>query len=775
MVFAAPSVFKLFSNVSLSCGVYAVERTFRKKTTDLAGLRHYYEEEIKMKRQMALSVIILCLLSGIAFADGFIVIPEPPRGRPFIPLSIKYHHVEVEIDNQVATTKVDQVFINENDRDLEGIYIFPIPEGASISDFAMYVDGERVSSEVLEKKKARKIYEDIVRRMKDPALLEYMGRGAFKASVYPIPARGEKRIQLEYSEMLKYDSGLCKYVYPLNTEKFSAKPISSVSVSVKLKSKKAIKTVYSPSHEVDIHREDDHNAKLGYEASNVKPDQDLVVYYTVSDKYFGLNLLTHREEDEDGFFLLLIAPKYEIDSDEVIEKDIIFVLDKSGSMKGEKIQQAKGALKFCINSLNKGDRFGIISFSTDVEELDSSLLKATEKNVKKALKFIDDLTAKGGTNINDALQTALKKEPDRERPRMVAFLTDGLPTVGERNVEAILKNAEKARTDSARLFTFGVGYDVNTHFLDKLADNSGGAPQYVEPSEDIEVAVSLFYNKISEPVLSDLELDTGGIKVKEVYPRSLPDLFKGSQLVVMGRYDGKGETDISLEGHISGKTHIYKNKADFLGKSSANNFIPRLWAQRKVGYLLDEIRSHGEDDELKDEIIHLSKKYGIITPYTSFLVLPDAEAEAVPVAMRGAARRDAFDKASTSLKMEEGRQAVSASKSLARLKEAKAAPAPMVTSKPQSADHSFGIVGGAVRSAQTRYAEVKYIGKKTFFLKNGFWTDSEYETEMKTTKIIYGSDEYFRLLSGKPELGKYLALSKKIIVCYKDKCYKIEE
>jgi uncharacterized protein YegL len=712
-----------------------------------------------MRREIIISAILSLLIAGTAWADGFIVVPPPPRGRPFIPLSIKYHHVDVDINNQVAVTKVDQVFINENNQELEGIYIFPIPEGASISEFAMYVDGERITAEVLERKEARKIYEDIVRRMRDPALLEYMDRGAFKASVYPIPARGEKRIQLEYSEVLKYDSGLCKYVYPLNTEKFSAKPLNSVSVSVKIRSKKDIKTVYSPSHDVDVHREDDNNAKLGYEASNVKPDRDLVVYYTVSDEDFGLNLLAHREEDEDGFFILLVAPKYEVSKDDVIEKDIIFVLDKSGSMKGEKIEQAKGALKFCVNSLNEGDRFGIIVFSTDVEEFDSSLLKAEKANVEKAVKFIEGIDSKGGTNIDGALQTALKKESASGRPQIMVFLTDGLPTVGERNVDTILKNVEKARTDSVRAFTFGVGYDVNTHFLDKLAQNNGGAPQYVEPSEDIEVAVSS----------SDLGLDTGSVKVKEVYPKKLPDLFRGSQLVVLGRYEGSGGTNIKLEGQIQGKKRDYENEADFPRRTSENSFIPRLWAQRKVGYLLDEVRLRGENDELKDEIIRLSKKYGIITPYTSFLVLPDEEIERVPVTMRPQARREAFDyHAGVPLEAESGEKAFAASRTLSRLKEAKAAPEATTVAR---IGGSSGMAGAGIRDI----AEYKYVDKKTFFLRDGFWTDSEYEPEMKITKVAYGSDEYFDLLSREPEMGKYLALGKKVIVCYKGKCYKVEE
>ncbi|MDQ1318304.1 MAG: Ca-activated chloride channel, partial [Candidatus Poribacteria bacterium] len=383
-----------------------------------------------MKSRIALSIILSLLIAGIACADGFIIIPKPPQERTFIPLSIKYHHVEVTIKDQVTTTKVDQVFLNENNMDLEGIYIFPLPIEASISNFLMYVDGKPVKGEILEKSKARQIYDDIVRQMRDPALLEYIDRGAFRVSIYPIQARGEKRIQLEYSEVLKYDSGLCKYVYPLNTEKFSAKPIPSVTVSVDIKSGKPIKSVYSPSHEIDIRRQSDNAVKLSYEASNVKPDKDFVMYYTVSDKEFGLNLLSYKESsDEDGFFMLLVAPKYETTSEDVIEKDVIFVLDKSGSMQGDKIDQAKNALKFCIKSLKDKDRFGIIVFSTDVDELDNSLLTATKANVDKAERFIDKLEATGGTDINDALLLALKKQPDPNRPKIIVFLTDGLPTV----------------------------------------------------------------------------------------------------------------------------------------------------------------------------------------------------------------------------------------------------------------------------------------------------------------------------------------------------------
>ncbi len=713
-----------------------------------------------MNRKTISLIILSFIIVGIAHADGFIIIPRPPQERTFIPLSIKYHHVETEINNQVTTTKVDQVFLNENNQDLEGIYIFPLPKDASISNFVMFVDGKPVKGEILDKEKARNIYDDIVRKMKDPAILEYIDRGAFRVSIYPIPARGEKRIQLEYSEVLKYDMGLCKYVYPLNTEKFSAKPISSVTVSVKIKSDNPIKSVYSPSHGININRKNDNEIKLSYEASYVKPDKDFELYYTVSDKDFGLNMLSYREKGEDGFFMLLIAPKYETTGDDVIEKDLIFVLDKSGSMQGEKIEQAKNALKFCIKSLKEKDRFSIISFSTDVDELDKALIPASKANIDKAEKYINKIEAVGGTNIDEALQTALKKQPNANRPMMILFLTDGLPTVGEKDINKILKNVDKSKSKNLRIFAFGVGNDVNTHFLDNLAEENGGVSQYVKPSEDIEVSVSSLYIKISEPMLSNLKIRSGSVKIKEIYPKSIPDIFKGSQLVVLGQYEGSGLTEITLDGDVRGKNQSIVNKALFADKNTNNDFIPRLWAQRKVGYLLGEMRTSGENNEIKDEIIRLSKKYGIITPYTSFLVLPEEEASGLPAVARDRVRREALTKSSVNVRADKGADAVDASKNLGEMKYSSA---PMTSARPK------------MRNGGEESVEIKYLGIKTFALKKGVWTDIEYEQDMKVIEIKYGSDEYYDLLAMSSELGKYLALGKNIIICYEGKCYKIKE
>ena len=351
---------------------------------------------------------------------------------------------------------------------------------------------------------------------------------------------------------------------------------------MEVESKRAIKSIYSPSHALEILRKGDYHAEISYEGANVKTKRDFVCYYSLSDKDFGLDVIAHRtDEDEDGYFLLLIAPKYETKKSEIIDKDFIFVLDRSGSMRGEKLKQAKEAVRFCVDNLNDGDRFNIIPFSTEVEPFADELVDV-EAEREKALAFIDEIQSLGGTNINEALLTALKEKPDPKRPRIIIFLTDGQPTVGETEVAKIIKSTTKANDGNARLFVFGVGYDVNTQLLDKLAEQNRGTRQYVEPKEDLEVAVSSFFAKVSKPVLVNLELDVGKITTKDLYPKKLSDLFRGAQLTVLGRYKEHGNTKMKLTGEVDGVKHEFSHKVSFAKRERDHEFLPRLWAQRKV-------------------------------------------------------------------------------------------------------------------------------------------------------------------------------------------------
>ncbi|MCJ7509986.1 MAG: VWA domain-containing protein, partial [Dehalococcoidia bacterium] len=577
-----------------------------------------------MRRTAVFAAVLgaLLLFTQSAWADG-IVIPDPPEPIPpdqiVVPfLPIKYHRVEVEIDNQVAQVKIDQAFLNEADFALEGTYIFPLPEDAAISDFAMYVDGERLEGRILDKEEARAIYEDIVRRRQDPALLEYVGRNMFQAQVFPIPAHSERRIQIAYTQVLSQDGGLVRFVYPLNTEKFSPRPLEEVTISVDVRSQAPIKAVYSPSHDIAISRQSETQVTASYEASDVTPSTDFELFYSVSSEDIGASLTTYRQEGEDGFFLLLVAPKTDFSQQDVVAKDVMVVVDVSGSMAGEKLDQVQEAVQFILDRLNPDDRFNILAFSTSIDLYAPNLQSASR--AEDAGDFVRGLRAGGGTNINEALLEALDNLPG-ERPEIIIFLTDGQPTVGIQEAGPIIANVRDAAGSTVRLFAFGVGDDVNTVLLDSIAQENRGASDYVRPGEDIGQTVSVFYEKVSTPVLTDISLDLGDINVLDVYPQPLPDLFAGSQLVVVGRYRGEGTVTLGLSGAVNGEEQTFSYAGQvFPAESEEMDFLPRLWATRKIGYLLNQIRLYGTEQELVDEIVDLSLRYGVMTPYTSFLV-----------------------------------------------------------------------------------------------------------------------------------------------------------
>ena len=571
-----------------------------------------------MKRAMLWGVLLVLALPGAVGATGMLIPTEP--GLP--PLAIKHQRVNIEIKDQVATTKLEQVFQNSVDRDLEATYIFPLPANASIQDFAMYIGGKRMSGELVEKDKARQVYEEIVRRMKDPGILEYLGNNLFRIRVYPVPRMGTQKIELAYSEVLKMDGGVCKYVYPLKTSGTAAQTLEDFSVALNLESKTPIKTVLSPSHNIGISKKSDHTAIVGFEQNRSILDRDFVLYYTVSEKEFGINLVTHRVGADDGYFMLMISPGVDIGQDKVLPKDVCFVVDTSGSMAdGNKIEQAKNALLYCVKNLGPQDTFNIIRFSTDVDRMSNDNLPATKENIEKAIAFIGGFRAAGGTNIQEALAQALSAKGQEGRPYNIVFLTDGQPTVGNTDMGAIVASVKDNNPRKARVFVFGVGYDVNTHLLDQIAEVSGGDPAYVRPDENIEMSVSSFSDKIRFPVMANPQLDFGKVEIRDAYPKRLPDIFKGSQVVLFGRYRSSGPSAIRLTGDVGGVRKEVVYEGTFAETNADNEFIKRLWATRKVGYLLDEIRLRGENPELKNEVIRLSKEYNIQTPYTSYLVL----------------------------------------------------------------------------------------------------------------------------------------------------------
>lgn len=740
-------------------------------------------------RQGMISIAIVVLLSILSSvesrADGFIVVHPPrPQIRP-TPLAVKYHHVDVTIQDQAAVTTIDQVFFNPNNMRLEGTYIFPLPEGAIVSDMSMWIDGNEMKGELLPRDKANQIYTDIVRQMKDPAILEYMGERMFRMRIFPIEPRSEKRVKIKYAETLPVDGGLETYRYPLSTEKFSSAPLNDVTIHVKITSAVPLKTIFSPSHEVDVVRKGDHGAEVGYEAKNVKPDKDFLLYMTLSDERFGANLVTFKETTQDGYFALFVAPRHDIKDTEIIRKDVVFVIDTSGSMKAPakkpwKIDQAKAALKFCVNSLNEGDRFNIVSFATDARGFRKQLQPVNDDTRTEAARFVDAMEARGGTNIHDALRLGLgMQEGDSDRPFIVVFLTDGQPTVGElQDAKDLVAFARKNASSSTRLFVFGVGYEVNTHLLDKLALDIKGDRMYISPDENIELKVSGFYDKISYPVLSDVRVFFDGVETYDIFPTSVPDLFRGSQLILYGRYSGSGHSAIRLEGKVKGKPTKLVYEAAFPKKELEHEHIPRLWATSKIGYLLDQLRLKGinvtsgqkpvgADKEILDEIVALATEFGIVTPYTALLVLEDSKRLAGPAGptvrrLKSLAGRSEVSgelkEADEGLSTPTGRGAFRASKEAERL---------------SKGHYSFGDSKDAFSKAINRAETFKQVGKKTFVLENGVWYDSIFKEGETTTKITFLSDEYFELLNKHPRLARYLSVGARVVVRLEGTVYEI--
>lgn len=697
-----------------------------------------------LKRFLEFSLVLAVFLgASTAFADGLIV-PVPPPGMPMPPpLSIKYHRVNVSIDNQMARTDVDQVFRNNSGRELEGTYIFPIPDGAAINDFAMYVGGEKIAARLLDRESALKIYEDIVRQQRDPALLEYAGRAMFKARVYPIPGLGEKRVGLVYDELVKNDAGLCTYRYTLNTEKFSADPLEDVSVKVTLTSRVPILSIYSPTHEIQVKRKSPTRAVVTYQEKNVKPDKDFILYYKLSEKQVDVSLLTYKEKGEDGYFLLLLSPNTSGVENKTVGKDIIFVFDRSGSMSGRKIEQAVSSLIFCLNSLNEGDRFGLVTFNDVVENFSTGLVAASRKNIMEAREFVQAMSATGGTYIDGALTRALRMVEDDSRPKMVLFLTDGLPTVGITDVNEILERAEELNSGRARTFAFGVGYDVNTRLLDRLASENRGSCEYVRPTEDIEVKVSSLYSKVMNPILTDIALDFRGVSVSSMYPRELPDVFKGSQLVVTGRYRNAGAAGLSLTGNMGRKEKRFDYDLSFSGKDTGNEFVPLLWASRRIGYLVEEIRSHGNDDELVQEIVWLSKKFGILTEYTSYLVDKD-----VTIAL-DEIQEEAKELVHTKGGRSTGQSAVNQSVNAKKMK----------GSYQVQGLNTYYDAEGAVQI----FDNVAQVGNRAFFNQKGKWVETSLESSEPTVVVQRFSKAYFQIVQADPSVGSYLALGEDVM------------
>lgn len=762
-----------------------------------------------MLNKFAIILTLAMLINPNALFARGILIPEDKRIAPLI---LVKQIVDFKIEDQIAETMVEQVFYNHSDRPLEATYIFPVPKGASVNKFTMWVDGKETKGELLEADKAREIYTSIVRRIQDPGLLEYMENNLLRMRVFPVPARGNQRVSVSYTSVVPKEGDLMEFVFPLKGEMRSNQVAQEFSLSGTIKSQHGIANTYSPTHDINTQRKSDKEVSLSLNKAGLMGDKDFQLFYSFSDKAVGMSMLTHRPiASEEGYFSLMINPSMKGNKAKPMPRDFVFVMDTSGSMRGPKMEQAKKALKYCINSLGENDRFSMLNFATSISLFRDEFVPANEEFKNIGRKWIEGLDSTGGTAIRDALLAALEiRGNDASRPFVIVFFTDGMPTIGETNPEKITRDVLAKIKPNTRIFTFGVGDDVNATMLDMLAEKTKAATTYVRPAEDIEIKSSAMVSKISNPVLVNLSLTfSPDIQVLDIYPTSLPDIFEGSQLMVFGKYKGKGGSAIKLRGDLANEKKEFVYEYNFPEKTSdSKSFVEQLWARRKVGFLLDQIRANGEKGELVDEVTKLAKKYGITTPYTSYLVVPDHVSYPihrpvpgyptpklpVPFGLLPSSGGDgnrkvlefARENQSRPGQLAEGR-ATAAEKAFEfagiagapgaeQLKKAMDAKGDLDRAKDALRRRDQNAVQGgkmgvdlSVQNQNFRdqitvsETAIKQISGRSMIEVGGVWIDEGFQKSMPTMVIQAQSDAYFRLLEKQPQLRKLFGLGNYLI------------
>lgn len=727
---------------------------------------------------------ILALSTSVVLGQGLIVRPDFQPAA----LELRRHHVRAEVHEQVAVVTVEHEFYNPGSTTIEGTFLFPLPPQAQVSRFAMHVEGKEMVGELLSAEEARRIYENIVRQNLDPALLEMADYRTFRARIFPIPPRATRLLTLRYDATLPREGNTVTFQYalhgelsqrnaggprpwpqpfpdprlmlPESSQRPERRPSQQSAIQIELRAETGLRNIYSPSHRVEVKQNNDRRATVSFETSNALEGKDFLLYYALDANEIGATLLTHRADaGKPGYFMLLLSPQIEAQAQQIAAKDLVLVLDTSGSMAGEKITQAKAALRYCLQRLGERDRFGLVTFSSEARSFRTQLSGVEAR--EDALWHVDKLEATGGTNINEALRVAADLLRDsKPEQSMIVFLTDGLPTNGVTDEAQIRRNFKQAQRGEVKLFSFGVGFDVNTRLLDGLAKENHAFADYIAPQENLEERVSSFYEKVRYPLLSNLEYEFRGADVRLLSPNRLPDLFKGGQIILAGRYHSAGRVTLHVRGQASARRQSFQYDFNFPEREREREFVARLWATRRVGDLLEDIRMNGENAELKDEVVALAKEFGLVTPYTSYLVQEEEGVQ--PVTMQRSSERKLFrmhsyepqaapQMAAPSMSQTSGAEAVAMSKSIRAMKDAE-------------------VVAEAPRArAATIQSRVLTLSSQEV------WRDSEYRDGDKTIKLAFASEAYFTFLRMYPEAREFCKLGKKVLFKFRGQFVEIGE
>lgn len=564
------------------------------------------------------------------------------------PVTIQKVDAKVRILDSTATTTLEISLHNGSASQAEAVLLLPVPDGAVVGSFLFDGASAEPTAQVMRRDEARRLYDAIVAKVRDPALLEFAGYNLVRSSVFPVPAGGDQKVRLTYEHLLSVDGARVDYILPRSESLDRQHPWN---VQVDLQSKQPISMVYSPSHTLETERVSGNHIRANIASTSTLDPGSFRVSYLREVSGMTASLYAYPDPKiEGGYFLLVAGLPVKSGTDRPkVKREVIIVIDRSGSMAGPKMDQAKAAALQVLEGLEEGEAFNIIDFSTTVSMFANQPVEKNSKSTAAARVYLDMMRSGGGTNIHDALVEALKSHESTEgRLPIVLFLTDGLPTVGQTSEVDIRALAEKGNPQHRRIFTFGVGNDVNVPLLDRLSDVTRAVSVYVQPEEDVELKVAQTFRRLSGPVLANAVLNTidgqgrvtTGAAVRELIPAALPDLFDGDQLIVLGQYRqteaDKSPMHFQLVGDFLGEQKKFEFEFDLSSATTRNAFVPRLWASRRIAYLVDQIRQAGAasvgsitnntpvfDDpryrELAEEILRLSTEFGILTEYTAFL------------------------------------------------------------------------------------------------------------------------------------------------------------
>ena len=710
--------------------------------------------------------------------------PPPPCDRPMGDAQVQRtgSDIRVVLEEGVLHYEVEERFTNRGGRLGEADYMFPLPHGAAFEELKLAIDGELVAGEILGADEARRIYEDIVRRHRDPALVEWMGHGLLRTRIFPIQPGEERRIVVRFQSVAPREGDALRIDYFRGTDPArGVVPVAEPRVRIERPAAANARTTftfeypggdrfgrpYSPTHSLDIDEvRDRRRVRVRGDASEVA----LLLPLRRSTEA-SISVLTHAPRRDEGYALVTLSPP-ELRM-RATPRDVTFVLDVSGSMSGKKMDQAREAGRQLLATLEPQDRFRMIDFASDVRTFRDDFVFATPANLREAGRYLESLKPAGGTNISGALEEALRTEPSSERLPLVLFITDGEPTVGERAPAAIAAGAARDRGD-ARVFTFGLGADVNVPLIEQLALEGRGTAHFVRPEESVERMVGLVASRLAAPVATGVRIRAEGVRLVQTMPSETIDLFAGQDIVVLTRYDGSGRGRIIFEGRSAAGPVRWSAPVEWAERERENAFVARLWATQRVGWLSAERRRHGPSRELDDEIRELGERYGIPTELTSYFVkepgmivqtgqgadLQGRVAGNVAPQAAAPAREEQFSAARDAAARRQTTNTAAldsvAAAQRARLGQGSLQLSEIVVTGTASA--------GAVGVSTRRIAERRTIAGRTLELRDSVWTDVLLKPDTRRLAVAPFSPAYFAVLELVPELREAFALGDRVIV-----------